>query len=259
MSDYIDSKMQARINQKLAKNARSRLQDGFKGRKTLNEVLDKSTVMTLYKMITAGTISRVDGTVGAGKESLLFLGADTDNTPIALKIYLISTSNFKKRVRYIQGDPRFSKFRKSTRSIVYLWAQKEFKNLTVAIQAGVRVPKPIRVSNNVLAMEFIGKDNTPAPILLNCTVDEHDYNQAITIIQQLYNKGGLVHGDFSEYNIFKTQEGLVLFDLGSAVDRRHASAMSFLHRDINNINRFFAKRNIMTKDVNTVLGEMDIS
>lgn len=258
MSDYIDSKMEARINQKLSKGAHTSLQDGFKGRKTVNEVLDKPTVMTLHKMITSGTISRVGGAVGAGKESLLFLGEDTVNTQIALKIYLVTTSNFKKRIRYIQGDPRFSKFRKSTRSIVRLWAQKEFKNLMVAAKIGVCVPNPIRVLNNVLVMEFIGDGGRPAPTLLSCAVDDNDYTQAINMIQQLYTEGGLVHGDFSEYNIFKTKKGLVLFDLGSAVDRRHPSARSFLYRDINNINRFFAKRNVLTREASAILGEMNI-
>lgn len=257
MDDYIDSKMQARINQKLTKDTHT-LQDGFKGRKTINEVLDKSTVMTLHKMITSGTISRVDGAVGAGKESLLFLGSDTSGAQVALKIYLVTTSNFKRRVRYIQGDPRFSKFRKSTRSIVYLWAQKEFKNLTVAVQAGICVPNPIRVLNNVLVMEFIGDDGRPAPTLLNCAVDDGDYAQAIHMIQRLYTKVGLIHGDFSEYNIFKTGQGLVLFDLGSAVDQRHPSAKSFLYRDINNINRFFAKRGVLTRKASTILVEMGV-
>lgn len=258
MSDYIDSKIRARINQKLKKDTHTSLQDGFKGRKTINEVLDKPTVMTLHKMITEGTISGVDGSVGAGKESLLFLGEDTDSKHIALKIYLVTTSNFKRRIKYIQGDPRFSKFRKNTRSIVHLWAQKEFKNLTVASQTSVCVPKPIRVLNNVLAMEFIGQDGKPAPTLLSCAVDENDYKEAIRMIQQLYMKGGLVHGDFSEYNVFKTEQGLVLFDLGSAVDRRHPSAESFLYRDINNINRFFTKRSVLTRETSAILKEMSV-
>ena len=43
---------------------------------------------------------------------------------VALKIYLVSTSNFKKREPYILGDPRFSKLKKGTKNLVYLWAKK---------------------------------------------------------------------------------------------------------------------------------------
>ena len=66
----------------------------------------------------------------------------------------------------------------------------------------------------------------------------------------------LVHGDFSEYNIFKTDNGLVLFDLGSAVDLRHPNAQEFLKRDINNITRFFSKRGITVNNPTKVLKEM---
>ena len=47
-----------------------------------------------------------------------------------------------------------------------------------------------------------------------------------------------------EYNIFKTENGLLLFDLGSAVDLRHPNANEFLNRDINNITKFFVKRGL---------------
>jgi RIO kinase 1 len=79
-------------------------------------------------------------------------------------------------------------------------------------------------------------------------MDENDYNQAISIIKDLYHKAKLVHGDYSEYNIFKTENGLVVFDMGSAVDLRHPNAQEFLKRDINNITRFFNKRGITVED-----------
>ena len=64
----------------------------------------------------------------------------------------------------------------------------------------------------------------------------------------MYRKAKLVHGDYSEYNIFKTQNGLVVFDLGSAVDLRHPNTQEFLKRDINNITRFFKKRGVSVED-----------
>lgn len=257
VSDEIDPFVESRIDARLVSKAgRFRPQDGFKDRKTVNEVLDKPTVMTLYKMISDGVVSRVDGAVGAGKESLLFRGVDAGGAYVALKVYLVSTSNFKRRTIYMHGDPRFSRFRKKTRDIVYLWAQKEFRNLSQAYEAGVRVPRPIKSANNVLALEFIGEAGRPAPLLLNSVVDQDDYDEAIGIVRSLYAGAGLVHGDYSEYNIFKTTGGLVPFDLGSAVDRRHPGADAFLQRDINNINRFFAKRRVRVKDAATILSEM---
>ena len=100
------------------------LSDGFKKNKTVNEVLDKSTVMILHDMIRTKIISYVNGIVSAGKESVVFWGMSPDKHDIALKVYLTSTSSFKKRSIYIEGDPRFSRIKKNTRSLVYLWAKK---------------------------------------------------------------------------------------------------------------------------------------
>ena len=66
----------------------------------------------------------------------------------------------------------------------------------------------------------------------------------------------MVHGDFSEYNIFKTENGLVVFDLGSGVDLRHPNAQEFLKRDINNIGRFFNKRGIPIEDPDDVFEDI---
>lgn len=250
MDPFLESRLDARLR---SKAARSGIRDGFKDRKTVNEVLDRPTAMTLYKMISDGVVSGVNGAVGAGKESLVFWGEDSGGRHIALKVYLVSTSNFKRRARYVVGDPRFSRFRKNTRGMVYLWARKEFRNLMQAHQAGIRVPRPIKSANNVLAMEFVGEAGRPAPLLTNSTTGRDDYDKALDIIRDLCGLAGLVHGDYSEYNIFKTGDELVPFDFGSAVDRRHPGAKSFLMRDINNINRFFSKRGVPVKDAATIM------
>jgi len=257
MTDILSKKLESKIDNKLiSKRNRKHLEDGFKKGKVVNEVLDKSTIMTLYKMITDHIIAYVNGSVSAGKESVLFWGVDENDVDIALKIYLVSTSNFKKREPYILGDPRFSHVKKGTKNLVYLWAKKEFKNLTQCYEAGIPVPKPLHVTNNVLAMEFIGNNGEPAKSLLNTEVDENDYSQAISIIKDLYKKAKLVHGDFSEYNIFKIDKGLVVFDLGSGVDLRHPNAQEFLKRDINNIGKFFNKRGIPIEDSDKIFEDI---
>ena len=253
MSDDIDDdisrKLEFKIDNKLAsKSKRKHLEDGFKKGKVVNEVLDKPTVMTLYKMIKDHIIAYVNGPVSAGKESVVFWGVDEHDDSVALKIYLVSTSNFKKREPYILGDPRFSHLKKGTKNLVYLWARKEFRNLSQCYAAGIPVPQPLYVTNNVLAMDFVGQNGSPSKSLLNSEVDEYDYKQAISIIKDLYQKAKLVHSDYSEYNIFKTANGLVVFDLGSAVDLRHPNSHEFLKRDIYNINRFFNKRGISVED-----------
>src|SRR5207245_10028859 len=101
--------------------------------------------MTISKLINSGTISYVNGVVGSGKESKMYWAVDPDGNNIALKIYLVTASNFKKRMPYLVDDPRFSRIKKGTRNMVELWAQKEFSNLTQCVTRGIHNIKVLLV------------------------------------------------------------------------------------------------------------------
>lgn len=250
MSDELGKKLAKRIDREvLANERRGRSEKGVLDKiKVMDDVLDKTTIMTLSKLINSGIISYVNGVVGSGKESKMYWAVDPDGKDLALKIYLVTASNFKKRLPYLVDDPRFSHIKKGTRNLVELWAQKEFRNLNHCIKSGIPVIKPIHVIKNILVLEFVGKNGTPAKTLVETEIDENDYKDAISIISQLYKKAKLVHADFSEYNVFKTENGLIVFDLGSAVDIRHKNAKEFLERDIKNITRFFVKRGLTVEN-----------
>ena len=163
------------------------------------------------------------------KRQVVFWAVGPNESNLALKVYLVATSNFKKRSEYLIGDPRFSRVKKGTKNIVYLWAKKEFQNILQCDNCGIPVVTPIHISKNILVTEFVGTGGIPEKTLLESKVDENDYNQCIKIITDLFKKAKLVHADFSEYNIFKTNDGLKLFDLGSAVDLSHPKTVSYTH------------------------------
>lgn len=245
LSKKIIDKFENKIDKRLAtKLKRKELFDGFQNNKTINEVLDKTTTMALYDMINKHIISYVNGVVRSGKESQVFWAVDKNGKDMALKIYLVSTTGFKKRMSYILGDPRFSKVRKGTRNMIYLWAKKEFRNLTQCVEHAISVARPIYVTKNILVMEFVGKNGIPEKTLVETEVSQKDYESTILLIKRLYEEAKLVHGDLSEFNIFKTEDGLILFDLASGVDIHHPNAHEFLKRDINNISKFFVKRGL---------------
>ena len=165
--DDLSRKLESKVDNKLSfKSKRRGLKDGFKKGKVINEVLDKPTVMTLYKMIRDHILAYVNGAISAGKESVLFWGVDENDIDVALKIYLVSTSNFKKREPYILGDPRFSHIKKGTKNLVYLWAKKEFQNLSQCYDVGIPVPRPLHLTKNVLVMEFVGKNGGTMQIIV---------------------------------------------------------------------------------------------
>jgi len=254
MSNNSEKKIELRIKSKLEqKKKKKTLDDGFKKNKVVNEVLDKTTVLQLYDLINSKIISYVNGVVKAGKESVVFWAKDPEDNDIALKIYLVTTSNFKKRSQYVIGDPRFVSIKKGTKNMVYLWARKEFQNISKCYDCGISVVKPRHVSKNILIMDFEGNNGNPENTLLESEIDEKDYQKSISLIADLYQKAKLVHGDFSEYNIFKTKNGLKVFDLGSAVDITHPNMRDFLKRDINNITNFFVKRGLTVENPADIL------
>ncbi|MHB8545942.1 MAG: serine protein kinase RIO [Nitrosotalea sp.] len=242
----LQDKLAKKMNLRLVGKERARKTEKgiFDKDKVLEAVFDKSTVMLLSRMINNGIISYVNGAVGAGKESQMYWAVDPSGQDLAVKIYLVTTSNFKKRYPYLIGDPRFTRIKKGTRSLVELWAKKEFRNLSKSFNTGIQCPEPITVVKNILVMKFIGSNGVPSPTLVESEVDYADYEKTIEIISDLYQKAELVHADLSEYNIFKTEEGPVVFDFGSAVDIRHPKTKEFLERDISNITKFFVKRGL---------------
>jgi len=225
-------------------------------RKVMEEVFDRATLLTIEGLIARKEIGDLNGVVRAGKEARVYWGVDQSGGPVAVKIYLVSSSDFRKRMGYIAGDRRFGNLPSGSREIINLWVRKEFKNLQLADSAGVRVPKPIAFHKNVLIMEYIGSPPEPAPIFAETEVDEEDYDWTFEMITHLHNKAKLVHADLSEFNVFKTDHEKVLFDMGSAVLTSHPQADEFLRRDVNNMVRFFRKRGIIKEDTEYWMGKL---
>jgi len=213
-------------------------------RATLEEVFDQATRLVIYRFLMEGILDEVHGVVNAGKEARIYWGKSKEGKDLAVKIYLTSSAEFKKGMsKYIEGDYRFKGVKRDTRSLIFAWAQKEFRNLEQAARAGVNVPKPIAVKNNVLLMEFIGMDGVSAPSLKEQLPENprKAYRQLMTNLIKLYRKADLVHGDLSEYNMMLYKGDIVLFDMAQAVPSSHPMARSLLERDLANINRFFSK------------------
>ncbi|MEM4713571.1 MAG: serine protein kinase RIO [Candidatus Bathyarchaeia archaeon] len=210
----------------------------------LEEVFDRSTLMVIYDFMNNGVIDRIYGVVKAGKEARVYWGKNKEGRELAIKIYLTVSAEFRKgMLKYIEGDYRFKNVKRDTRSLIFAWAQKEFKNLEQALAAGVRVPKPFAVRNNVLVMEFIGKNGVSAPSMKEQPPSnpERIYKILITYLERLYQKAELVHGDLSEYNIMLWKGLPVLFDMSQAVPLSHPMADFLLNRDITNLNRYFSR------------------
>lgn len=219
-----------------------------------DNVFDVPTLLAINDLRSKGVIGQVKGSLAAGKESKVYLASAPDGTLLTLKIYLTVSAEFKKRTQYIAGDPRFSDMKRGSRSMMATWARKEFKNMRAARSAGVRVPAPVAVKKNILVMEYVtDAEGDAARPLSDTEVTMQDYKDVIEQVTLLYKRASLVHADMSEYNIFKSDRGIVLFDFGSAVDIKHPNSKQFLVRDIVNVNRFFEKRGFEIGDTASIV------
>jgi RIO kinase 1 len=212
-------------------------------RKTYDAVFDKSTLLILYKMITKGVIETLDYPISTGKEGNVFRATSEEGEPLAVKIYRTSTATYKNLTKYITGDPRFRNIPKDKRGIIFLWAQKEYKNLLRMHDAKIRSPKPVKIIKNVLVMEYIGEEGQPAPMLKDSTLSdpEQSFQSIKETVRDLFQKAQLVHGDLSEYNILVDKGECYLIDVGQSVVLEHPLASDLLTRDVTNISRYFKK------------------
>ncbi len=232
-------------------------------RKIYAEVLDARTLKTLYKLSAKGYIKAMGGVISTGKEANVFYADghyDGRDVAMAVKIYRMETSEFDKMDEYLFGDKRFDMRRISPKEKVYVWTEKEFRNLERANDAGVSVPEPYAYMKNVILMEFIGEDERPAPTLveLGKQLRELDvegiFEDIIKNVRRLYQRAELVHADLSEYNIMLLDKPY-LIDMGQAVLKDHPMAPSYLRRDIRNLVRFFSKFGVKV-DADDILEEI---
>jgi RIO kinase 1 len=221
--------------------------DKSNDRATVEEVFDNATRMVVFDLMNSGIIYELNGVVSSGKEARVYWGTSKEGTDLAVKIYLTSSAEFKAGMhKYIAGDPRFKDVKHDTRSLIAVWAQKEFRNLGEAYAAKVRVPQPIAVKSNVVVMEFIGEKGVSAPSLKEQAPDnpERVYKIIVTYLKRLYKKAKIVHGDLSEYNIMIWKGKPVVFDVSQSVSIQHPLADFMLRRDLTNVNRFFKRLDV---------------
>ncbi len=224
-------------------------------KKVASEVFDLSTLFVLTKLISDGVIDCVEFPISTGKESNVFR-ARTKSGFLALKIYRTTTNIFKDLRKYVIGDPRFAEIKK--KDIIFIWAKKEYKNLIRMQEAGVRVPEPVLCRANVLVMEYIGDEYMPAPMLKDTDKIKNPqmlFKNILRSMKKAYQKGNIVHGDMSEYNILMNNGKPVIIDVGQAVVTEHPLAQELLVSDVTNILRYFKRLGIKS-DLNKILKEI---
>ncbi|MHA2296910.1 MAG: serine protein kinase RIO [Candidatus Hodarchaeales archaeon] len=231
-------------------------------RKSVDDVIDFSTAKVLEKFIRQEYIKEVSGIVSTGKEANVYIGLIGDKSQellqeqglessdkqefVAIKVYRTRVIEFKTFLRYIQGDPRFKSYSRSSHKLITEWALKEFKNLKRVTKSGIKAPFPITVKRNLLITQFIGESDLPAPLLKDTKDLDYEklYSELLQSVKRMFLEADIVHADLSEYNLLYYGETCYFIDMGQAVLDSHPEAITFLKRDLNNLNYYFYKKSV---------------
>jgi RIO kinase 1 len=186
---------------------------GRDDRATSEQVLDPRTRLILFKLLSTGFLSRIDGCLSTGKEANVYYarGAADKGEPekkveeYAVKVYKTSILVFKDRDKYVSGEHRWRKGYAKTnpRKMVKVWAEKEMRNYKRLWEAGIKTPRPLLLKSHVLVMDFLGEGGWPSPRIRDADLTERKlregYIQTVLIMRHMFQRANLVHGDLSEY------------------------------------------------------------
>ena len=210
--------------------------------KTYKNVFDTHSERALFKLASQGHFDELVSPITLGKEANIFTAWNNrEKKTVIVKIYRLENCDFNRLYDYIKFDPRFSALKKQPRKIIFMWCKREFRNLMIAREAGIRCPTPRTFLDNILVMEFIG-DEYASPKVKDQIPKDIDkfYKKTIDYLFKLID-AGLVHGDLSEYNILNYKDTPVFIDFSQATPVKSINAIQLAERDVNNLNRFFKK------------------
>jgi len=232
------------------------------------QTVEEALLSHLDPLIEDQLIEEVIRPIKAGKEAVVYccrahesLGGEL----IAAKIYRpVERRSFKRDAVYQQGRERGARpdartlralGKKTKRGRLHkfsAWIAHEMRTMTILHQAGADVPEPIDRVGPVILMEYFGDIDSPAPVLVNVTLDA---GEVATIYQQILSNVEIflihhrVHADLSAYNMLYVDDRIIIIDFPQSVDPRYNDdGFDLLVRDLKNVNSFFAEYGIEVVD-----------
>jgi len=189
--------------------------------------------LALRSLTRKGSVKALGCLIGVGKESVVYEGIGLG--PVVLKFHHVGQRSFQS-VRlnrdYIPANIHSPWIFTSRQS-----AEREFQALK-RLHPGVKVPLPIDHNRHVVVMEFIEGVN-----LNNARVEDPEelLEEIIGELGKAY-QCGVIHADFSEFNIMVNEGGCTLIDWPQWMETDHPNAGTVLTRDVSNILAYFQRK-----------------
>lgn len=212
-----------------------------------------------------GLITDVLGVIGDGKEATVYCCRADPSTGVELlaaKVYRAQKFRAFAGARRYAGhrvvlDERVdramkTKTDKGRRMAHHAWIAWEWETLCTLHDAGASVPNPLAASDDAILMEYLGDAAGAAPKLRHVELEPEQAKDALQRLLQdveLLLDCHLVHGDLSAYNVLYWEDRPRIIDVPQSIDL-HASrdGYSHLRRDVENLERYFARYGLSTRD-----------
>jgi RIO kinase 1 len=210
----------------------------------------------LSRLVEDGVIDAVHSRLMSGKEATVYI-VERQGYFGAAKVYKPRDERtFKKTASYTEGrnQTRNSRDRRAMHKKTAYgrglseegWQDMEFQALRAAFDAGVRVPEPYNLYENILLMELVvDAQGAPAPRMadVHLTADEAtQLHQQVFLQVKALLAIGRIHGDLSAYNVLMAAAGPTLIDMPQAVNvAGNNNARQILRRDLQNVTQHLAR------------------
>jgi len=191
--------------------------------------------LALHTFVERDTIEGFGAPLGVGKESDVY--EVQSYKPLALKYHREGYTNFREvmRDRDYTSDRDHVSWLYTARKA----AEREYEALET-LYPDVSVPQPIDTNRHAIVMEKVdGVELSRTGLEPEQVVPVLDL--ILAEMQTAYREG-FVHADMSEYNVFVTTQGVVVFDWPQAVPTDHENSEELLTRDVENIVNYFGRK-----------------
>ncbi|MBR1368830.1 serine/threonine protein phosphatase [Methanocalculus chunghsingensis] len=203
--------------------------------------------LALHTLTKRGSISALGSLIGVGKESEVFeaLGLGV----IVLKFHRVGQQSFQSvrlNREYMSKDGHCPWIFASASS-----AEQEYEAL-LRLNGKVRVPVPIDRSRHTIAMSYV-----PGVNLNQCTLEDPQYilDELMEEMKKIYALG-IIHADFSEYNVMVNEDHCWIIDWPQWVSVTHPNADEILLHDVTTIVDFFNRKYRMSLQVSDALDQV---
>ena len=207
-------------------------------------------------LVEEGIIDAVHSRLMSGKEATVYVVERAGHLGAAKVYKARDERTFKKTASYVEGrnQTRNSRDRRAMQKkssygrglIEDNWQDMEFHALRAAFDAGVRVPEPYFLYENVLFMELI-VDSAGAPAARVAdfvfTAEEATaLHQEVFLQVKTLLGTGRIHGDLSAYNVLMAAGGPTIIDMPQVVEvAGNNNARQILRRDLRNLTEHLAR------------------